>query len=205
MKKIAVFASGGGTDFQSVIDANERENFCEIAYLVASKPQIGAITRAQKHGIATIAYDKTTGESKDEFYARVAKTLRENGVEYIVLAGWLLVVPPAFINAFEDRIINIHPSLIPAFCGMGYYGLRVHSAAIEYGVKRSGATVHFVSADVDGGAIIMQRTVEVKDNDTPESLQARILKKEHKMLPECVKLLCQGKVIKDGRKVYVKK
>lgn len=205
MKKIAVFASGGGTDFQSVIDANEREKFCEIAYLVASKPQIGAIARAENHGIATIAYDKTSGESKDAFYERVAKTLKEAGVEYIVLAGWLLVVPPAFINAFEDRIINIHPSLIPAFCGMGYYGLKVHAAAIEYGVKRSGATVHFVSADVDGGAIIMQRVVEVKDNDTPESLQARILKKEHKMLPECVKLLCQGKIIKEGRKVYVKK
>lgn len=205
MKKIAVFASGGGTDFQSVIDANEREQFCEIAYLVASKPQIGAINRAEKHGIATLVYDKTTGESKDAFYERVANTLKEKGVEYVVLAGWLLVVPPAFINAFEDRIINIHPSLIPAFCGMGYYGLRVHAAAIEYGVKRSGATVHFVSADVDGGAIIMQRTVEVKDNDTPESLQARILKKEHKMLPECVKLLCQGKIVKAGRKVYVKK
>lgn len=205
MKKIAVFASGGGTDFQSVIDANEREQFCEIAYLVASKPQIGAINRAEKHGIKTLVYDKTTGESKDAFYERVANTLKEKGVEYVVLAGWLLVVPPAFINAFEDRIINIHPSLIPAFCGMGYYGLRVHAAAIEYGVKRSGATVHFVSADVDGGAIIMQRTVEVKDNDTPESLQARILKKEHKMLPECVKLLCQGKIVKAGRKVYVKK
>ena len=205
MKKIAVFASGGGTDFQSVIDANEREQFCEIAYLVASKPQIGAIERAKKHGISIIAYDKTTSESKDDFYARVAKTLKEAGVEYIVLAGWLLVVPPAFIQAFEDRIINIHPSLIPAFCGMGYYGLKVHTAAIEYGVKRSGATVHFVSADVDGGAIIMQRVVEVRDNDTPESLQARILKKEHKMLPECVKLLCQGKIIKSGRKVYVKK
>ena len=205
MKKIAVFASGGGTDFQSVIDANEREQFCEIAYLVASKPQIGAIERAKKHGISIIAYDKTTSESKDDFYARVAKTLKEAGVEYIVLAGWLLVVPPAFIQAFEDRIINIHPSLIPAFCGMGYYGLKVHTAAIEYGVKRSGATVHFVSADVDGGAIIMQRVVEVRDNETPESLQARILKKEHKMLPECVKLLCQGKIIKSGRKVYVKK
>ena len=204
MKKIAVFASGGGTDFQSVIDANERENFCEIAYLVASKPQIGAINRAEKHGIATLVYDKSTGESKDEFYARVANTLKENGVEYIVLAGWLLVVPAQFIKAFEDRIINIHPSLIPAFCGMGYYGLRVHASAIEYGVKLSGATVHFVSADVDGGAIIMQRAVEVKPDDTPEDLQARILKEEHTMLPECVKLLCQGKIVKVGRKVYVK-
>ena len=203
MKKIAVFASGGGTDFQSIIDANECEKFCEIAYLVASKPQIGAIGRAEKHGIATLVYDKTTGESKDAFYERVAKTLKDDGVEYVVLAGWLLVVPAAFINEFEDRIINIHPSLIPSFCGMGYYGLRVHAAAIEYGVKVSGATVHFVSADVDGGAIIMQRAVEVKDDDTPETLQARILKEEHVMLPTCVKWLCQGKVQKIGRKVSI--
>ena len=203
MKKIAVFASGGGTDFQSVIDANERENFCEIAYLVASKPQIGAINRAEKHGIATLVYDKTTGESKDEFYARIAKTLKENGVEYIVLAGWLLVVPPQFIKEFEDRIINIHPSLIPSFCGMGYYGLHVHEKAIEYGVKLSGATVHFVEADVDGGAIIMQRAVPVEPDDTPETLQQRILKEEHQMLPQCVRLLCEGRVQKEGRTVRI--
>ena len=202
MKKIAVFASGGGTDFQSVIDANEAEGFCEITYLVASKPQIGSIDRANKHGIATLVFDKTT-ETKEEFYARVAQTLKDAGVEYIVLAGWLLVVPASFIQAFEDRIINIHPSLIPSFCGMGYYGLKVHAAAIEYGVKVSGATVHFVSADVDGGAIIMQRAVAVEVEDTPETLQARILKEEHKILPLCVKLLCEGKIIKSGRTVRV--
>ncbi len=202
MKKIAVFASGGGTDFQSVIDANEREQFCTIEYLVASKPEIGAISRAQKHGIKTLSYDKTS-ETKDEFYTRVADTLKEAGVEYIVLAGWLLVVPASFINRFENAIINIHPSLIPSFCGMGYYGIHVHEKAIEYGVKLSGATVHFVEADVDGGAILMQRAVEVLPDDTPQDLQARILKEEHKMLPECVKLLCQGKVKKEGRKVYI--
>ncbi len=202
MKKIAVFASGGGTDFQSVIDANEREKFCEIEYLVASKPEIGAIDRAKKHGIQTLVFDKAT-ESKDEFYARVAQTLKSAGVEYIVLAGWLLVVPAAFIRQFEDAIVNIHPSLIPSFCGMGYYGIHVHEKAIEYGVKLSGATVHFVSADVDGGAIIMQRAVPVEADDTPQSLQARILKEEHTMLPECVKLLCQGKVCKQGRIVKI--
>ena len=204
MKKIAVFASGGGTDFQSVIDANEREKFCEIAYLVASKPEIGAIERAKKHGIQTITFDKTA-ETKDEFYARVADILKAAGVEYVVLAGWLLVVPAAFIKEFENAIVNIHPSLIPAFCGMGYYGLKVHKAAIEYGVKLSGATVHFVEADVDGGAIIMQKSVPVESDDTPESLQARILKEEHVMLPECVKLLCEGKIVKEGRVVRIVK
>ena len=202
MKKIAVFASGGGTDFQSVIDANEREQFCEIAYLVASKPEIGAIRRAKEHGIDTLVFDKTS-ESKDEFYARVAKTLKAADVEYIVLAGWLLVVSESFIKEFENAIINIHPSLIPSFCGMGYYGLHVHEAAIAHGVKLSGATVHFVEADVDGGAILMQRAVEVLPDDTPESLQARILKEEHKMLPLCVKLLCEGKVEKCGRIVRI--
>ena len=204
MTKIAVFASGGGTDFQSVIDANEAEKFCEIAYLVASKPQIGAIARAEKHGIKTLTFEKTK-EDKASFYARVADTLKNAGVEYIVLAGWLLVVPAEFIQRFENRIINIHPSLIPSFCGMGYYGLKVHAAAIEYGVKVSGATVHFVEADVDGGAVIMQRAVAVEQDDTPESLQARILKEEHVMLPLCVKLLCEGKIVKEGRQVRVEK
>ena len=203
MKNVAVFASGGGTDFQSVIDANEQENFCLIKYLVASKPNIGAIERAKKHGIETLVFDKEQ-ETQDEFYARVAAALKNAGVEFIVLAGWLKVVPASFIEQFKDAIINIHPSLIPAFCGMGYYGLKVHSAAIEYGVKVSGATVHFVEADVDGGAIIMQHAVPVLDGDTPEDLQARILKEEHKMLPLCVKLLCQGKVQKIGRKVSIK-
>ena len=202
MKKIAVFASGGGTDFQSIIDANESEQFCKIEYLVASKPEIGALDRAKKHGINTLVYDKTV-ETKDEFYIRIAKELKLAGVEYVVLAGWLLVVPASFIQAFENAVINIHPSLIPSFCGMGYYGLRVHKAAIDYGVKLSGATVHFVETDVDGGAIIMQRSVPVEPDDTPETLQARILKEEHTMLPECVKLLCQGRVCKTGRTVRI--
>ncbi len=204
MKKIAVFASGGGTDFQSVIDANEQEQFCTIEYLVASKPNVGAIDRATKHGIASLVYDKNVYADKDAFYQAVAKTLKEAGVEYIVLAGWLLVVPASFIAAFENRIINIHPSLIPSFCGMGYYGIHVHEKAVEYGVKLSGATVHFVEADVDGGAILMQRSVEVAPEDTPQTLQAKILKVEHAMLPECVKLLCEGRVRKEGRKVFLK-
>lgn len=203
MKKIAVFASGGGTDFQSVIDANEREQFCEIEYLVASKPEIGAIARAQKHGIKTLVYEKEKFEDKAAFYDYVAKILKSADVEYVVLTGWLFVLPADFIKKFENAVINIHPSLIPSFCGMGYYGIRVHAAAIEYGVKISGATVHFVEADVDGGAIIMQRSVPVESDDTPESLQRRILSVEHEMLPECVKLLCEGKIEKCGRQVRI--
>ena len=205
MKKIAVFASGGGTDFQSIIDANQAEQFCEIEYLIAGKPNIGAIARAEKAGIKTFAFDKEKFASKEEFYIAVAELLKQAGVEYIVLAGWLSVVPASFIKQFENAIINIHPSLIPSFCGMGYYGLKVHDDVIEYGAKISGATVHFVEADVDGGAIIMQRAVPVLDDDTPESLQQRILKEEHEILPLCVKLLVTGKVCKVGRKVTITK
>ena len=203
LKKIAVFASGGGTDFQSIIDANTNERFCEIKYLVASKPNIGAIDRAKKAGIEPIVYDKAAMPDKAEFYKLLTETFKRDGIDLIVLAGWLLIIPAEFIRSFEDKIINIHPSLIPSFCGMGFYGLKVHTAALEYGVKVSGATVHFVEADVDGGAIIMQRAVYVENGDTPEALQARILKEEHKMLPLCVKKFCEGKVVKSGRTVTV--
>ncbi|MGN0817973.1 MAG: phosphoribosylglycinamide formyltransferase, partial [Candidatus Coproplasma sp.] len=204
MKRIAVFASGGGTDFQSIIDANEREKFCEISYLIASKQGIGAIDRAKKHSIPTAVYAKSDFPDLEELYADLAALLNRGGVDYIVLAGWLKIIPESFIKAFEDRIINIHPSLIPAFCGAGYYGLKVHKAALEYGAKVSGCTVHFVNEVPDGGAIIAQRAVEVMDGDTPESLQARILEVEHELLPYCVKKLCEGKIIKDERKVTIK-
>ena len=204
MKRIAVFASGGGTDFQSVIDANEREHFCEIACLIASKDGIGAIDRAKKHGIPYGVYAKKGYPDLEELYKKLAFHLNMLGVDYIVLAGWLKIIPESFIKTFEDRIINIHPSLIPAFCGSGYYGLKVHSAVIEYGAKISGCTVHFVNEVPDGGAIIAQRAVEVKDDDTPESLQARILEVEHELLPYCVKQLCLGNIIKQDRKVTIK-
>lgn len=203
MKRIAVFASGGGTDFQSVIDANEAQPFCEIAVLIASKSGIGAIERAKKHGIRTAVYAKKDWPDLEELYVALSSFLKAEGVDYIVLAGWLKIIPESFIKEFEDRIINIHPSLIPSFCGGGYYGLRVHSAVLEYGAKISGCTVHFVNEVPDGGAIIAQRAVEVKEDDTPETLQARILEEEHKLLPYCVKKLCEGKIEKCGRKVKV--
>jgi phosphoribosylglycinamide formyltransferase-1 len=203
MKKIAVFASGGGTDFQSVVDANEAEQFCEIAYLVASKPNIGAIDRAKKHGIKTLVYDKDSGETMDEFYARLTALFAAEGIDYILLAGWLKIIPEGFIASFEDRIVNVHPALLPAFGGKGYYGLRVHEAVLSYGAKVSGATVHFVSAEVDGGAIIAQSPVPVEDGDTPESLQQRVLAEEHKLLPAVMRLLCEGKVQKTGRQVRI--
>lgn len=203
-KRIAVFASGGGTDFQSIIDANEREQFCDIVYLIASKEGIGAIDRAEKHGINTAVFAKKDYPDLEKLYAELTYLLHMNRVDYVVLAGWLKIIPESFIKNFEDRIINIHPSLIPSFCGTGMYGLNVHRAVLEYGAKISGCTVHFVNEIPDGGAIIAQTAVEVKADDTPESLQCRILEKEHELLPYCVKMLCYGKIVKDGRKVVIK-
>lgn len=203
MKKIAVFASGSGSDFQSVIDANEREQFCEISLLVASKEGIYAIERAKKHGIRYIVRNKKDFPSVEAMYEDIIGELDRCGVDYVVLAGYLSMLGENFVRAFSDRIINIHPSLIPSFCGKGFYGLNVHRAAIEYGVKISGLTVHFVDEHYDSGAIILQRAVEVKDDDTPESLQARILEEEHRALPKAVRLLATGKIVKEGRKVRI--
>ena len=203
MKKIAVFASGSGSDFQSIIDANERERFCEISLLVASKEGIYAIERAKKHGIDSIVRNKKDFASVEEMYEDIIAELNRRGVDYVVLAGYLSMLGENFVRAFPDRIINIHPSLIPSFCGKGFYGLNVHRAAIEYGVKISGLTVHFVDEHYDSGAIILQRAVEVKEDDTPESLQARILEEEHRALPEAVRLLTTGKIVKEGRKVTI--
>lgn len=204
MTRIAVFASGGGTDFQSIIDANEKNEFCEIACLIASKEGIGAIARAERHGIPTAVFAKKDYPDLKELYDSLAALLDQKGVDYIVLAGWLKIIPESFIRRYEDKIVNIHPSLIPAFCGAGYYGLKVHQAVLDYGAKISGCTVHFVNEVPDGGAIIAQRAVEVKEDDTAESLQTRILEVEHELLPYCVKKLCLGKIVKEGRKVIIK-
>lgn len=203
MKKIAVFASGSGSDFQSVIDANERDPFCEIALLVASKEGIFALERAKKHGIPSAVCSARSFASAQAFGEQLVGLLSARGVDYIVLAGYLSMLPENLIRSYPDRIINIHPSLIPSFCGKGYYGINVHRAAIEYGVKVSGLTVHFVDEHYDNGAIILQRTVPVLDGDTPETLQARILVEEHKALPEAVRLLATGKLRKEGRKVTI--
>lgn len=203
MKKIAVFASGSGSDFQSVIDANEKDPFCEIGLLVASKEGIYAIERARRHGIPVVVSRARDFVSAEAFGEELISQLRSLGIDYVVLAGYLSMLPENLIRAFPDRIVNIHPSLIPSFCGKGFYGINVHRAAIEYGVKVSGLTVHFVDERYDNGAIILQRTVPVLNEDTPETLQARILEEEHKALPEAVRLLATGKLQKVGRKVTI--
>ncbi len=205
MKKIAVFASGSGSDFQSVIDENEREPFCEISLLVASKEGIYALERAKSHNIEAIVRSKKDFPSNEEMFEDIIRELNARNIDFVVLAGYLNMIAENFVKAFPDRIINIHPSLIPSFCGKGYYGLNVHRAALEYGVKISGCTVHFVDEHYDSGAIILQRCVLVLEDDTPETLQARVLEEEHRALPEAVRLLTTGKVRKEGRKVIIRR
>ena len=192
MFKIAVLASGGGTDFQSIIDAVENKELnIKIEMLIASKDNIYAIERAKKHGIET--HVVTRKEYKEKSSDKILEFVKDK-VDLIVLAGFLSILDGKILDEFENRIINIHPSLIPSFCGPGMYGLKVHEAAVNSGVKYSGCTVHFVNKDVDGGAILLQDVVPVYFEDNAETLQKRILEKEHILLPKAIKLISEGKV-----------
>ncbi len=194
MKKLAILASGGGTDLQSIIDAVERgEINGEISVVISDKESAYALTRASNHGIRS-EYVKR-GESDT-----LLSLLDSVGVDYVILAGYLGILPEVVVKKYPNKIINIHPSLIPSFCGMGYYGMRVHEAVYNRGVKYTGATVHFVDEGADTGAIIKQVVVEVEETDTPEIIQQKVLKQEHKLLPHVVGLLCDDKVtVVDGR------
>ena len=201
MFKIAVLASGGGTDFQSIIDAvANKELNIKIEMLIASKDNIYAIERAKKHGIET--HVVTRKEYKEESSDKILELVKDK-VDLIVLAGFLSILDGKILDEFENRIINIHPSLIPSFCGPGMYGLKVHEAAIEYGVKYSGCTVHYVNSKVDGGAILLQEAVPVYFEDNAETLQKRILEKEHILLPKAIKLISEGKVEFVNNKVKI--
>ncbi|AAK79362.1 phosphoribosylglycinamide formyltransferase-1 [Clostridium acetobutylicum] len=202
MYKIAVLVSGGGTDLQSIIDAIEEGYIknCIIEAVISDKKGAFAIERAKKHGIKSYTFDRK--EYKGTVCDEVLKLLYKK-VDLIVLAGFLSILKGDLLNKFKNRIINIHPSLIPAFCGNGMYGMKVHEKAIEYGVKISGCTVHFVDEGTDSGPIILQSAVEVLATDTPDTLQKRVLEAEHKLLPEAVKVLSEGKVQIEGRHVKV--
>ncbi len=190
--KIAVLVSGGGTNLQALIDA-EKSNIIksgEIALVLSNKQDAYALERAKKAGIKTAIVTKK-GLEKSEFEQKIIDTLKENGIELIVLAGFMVILSENFTSTFKDRIINVHPSLIPSFCGEGFYGLKVHEKALEYGVKVTGATVHFVNEIPDGGKIIMQKAVEILDGDTPEILQERVMKNaEWKILPLSTEKVC---------------
>ena len=191
--KIAVMVSGGGTNLQALIDA-EREGIIKsgkISLVLSNKADAYALERARLAGIDTAIVEKKSFASREDFESRIIEILDEREIDVIVLAGFMVILSERFTSHFKDRIINVHPSLIPSFCGEGFYGLRVHEAALAYGVKVSGATVHLVNEIPDGGKIIMQKAVAVLDNDTPETLQRRIMEEaEWKILPLSCEKIC---------------
>lgn len=207
MLNIAVLVSGGGTNLQALIDAEKAgkiENG-RISVVVASKPGVYALERARNAGIEGVVLARKDFESVDDYSAALEKLLKEKKTDLIVLAGFMTITNAAFTKAFENRIINVHPALIPSFCGKGYYGLHVHEAALARGVKVSGATVHFVNEVCDGGPIILQKAVPVEPGDTPETLQRRIMEQaEWQLLPEAVSLFCAGRLSVNGAVVTIK-
>ncbi|MDR1559304.1 MAG: phosphoribosylglycinamide formyltransferase [Clostridiales bacterium] len=194
MLKIGVLASGGGTNLQALIDAIESKSLAaEIAAVISGNPAAYALERAKRHDIMSYYVKKGSYTAQDDYDKALADIFNRHGVDLVVLAGFLPILGPAFIREFERRVINIHPSLIPAFCGKGYYGIKVHEAALASGVKVTGATVHFVDEGTDSGPIILQKAVEVKDGDTPESLQRRVMEEaEWILLPKAVGMFAEG-------------
>lgn len=192
--KIAVLVSGGGTNLQALIDAEKSsviENG-EISVVISNNPDAYALKRAADAGIEGLCVERKKFDARADFEEILIKELESRGIQLIVLAGFMCILSSNFTDKYADRIINVHPSLIPSFCGEGFYGLHVHEAALEYGVKVTGATVHFVNEIPDGGKIIMQKAVEIEDGDTPETLQKRVMKEaEWIILPRAVETVCK--------------
>lgn len=197
MFKIGVLVSGGGTNLQAIIDKIEDGTLkdIEIVAVVSNVADVYALERAKKHNIENIFINRKEFSSPEEYDAELARYFKEKQVDLVALAGFMRILGAEFIKEFENKIINIHPALIPAFSGKGYYGLKVHEAALERGVKITGATVHFVTLGADEGPIIMQKAVEVKHGDTPEVLQKRVMEEaEWQIYPEAIKLIAEGKI-----------
>ena len=206
MLKIAVLVSGGGTNLQAIIDkiAEGVITNTEIAVVISNNKNAYALERAKQAGIEAVCVYTKDYENREQFNQEFLKTLDSYQVDLVVLAGFLVVIPPAMIQKYENRIINIHPSLIPSFCGTGYYGLKVHEGALARGVKVTGATVHFVDEGTDTGPIILQKAVEVQNGDTPEILQRRVMEQaEWEILPRAIHLIANGKVTVKDKKAVV--
>lgn len=203
MLKIAVCVSGGGTNLQAIMDAIDNGTITntEIAVVISNNPGAYALERAKKHGVEAICISPKDYGSRAAFNEDFLRRLDSYEVDLVVLAGFLVVIPEQMIEKYRNRIINIHPSLIPSFCGTGYYGLKVHEAALVRGVRVTGATVHFVDEGTDTGPIILQKAVEVQEDDTPEVLQRRVMEQaEWKILPHAIDLIANGRVsVNDGR------
>ena len=206
MKNIAVLVSGGGTNLQALIDAQnggEIKNG-KISLVVSSNPNAYALERAKNNSIATEVIRRKDYDEFDEYDSAVTELLKSKDVDLVVLAGFLVKIPEEMVHQYSHRIINIHPSLIPSFCGVGFYGLHVHEAALAKGVKVTGATVHYVDEGMDTGEIIFQKAVEVKEGDTPEILQKRVMEQaEWKILPRAVSLFCEDKIIVKDNKTEI--
>ncbi len=194
MIQIAVFVSGGGTNLQALIDAEQagRIHSGRLALVVASKPGVYALERAEKAGIPSVVVSRKDCAGQAEFEAKILAALEEHHIDMIVLAGFLSILSADFTRRYPDRILNVHPALIPSFCGKGYYGLKVHEAALAYGVKVTGATVHYVNEIPDGGQILLQKAVEIQPGDTPEILQRRVMEQaEWILLPQATELVAE--------------
>jgi phosphoribosylglycinamide formyltransferase-1 len=199
--RIAVLVSGGGTNLQAIIDAQKAGILTsgKVELVVADKKEAYALTRAENNNIKTEVIVKKECASKQEFEEKIIAVLEENKIDFIILAGFMQILSESFTTKYANRIINVHPSLIPSFCGEGFYGLRVHEAALEYGVKVTGATVHFVNEIPDGGKIIAQKAVEILEGDTPETLQKRVMENaEWIILPKAAEIVSQ-KMLEDRK------
>lgn len=207
MLKLAVCVSGGGSNLQAIIDAIDSKAItnAEISVVISNNANAYALERAKKHGIESVCISPKSYDSREEFNRVFIDKIDSYDVDLVVLAGFLVVVPEEMIKKYTNRIINIHPSLIPSFCGKGYYGLKVHEGVLSRGVKITGATVHFVDEGTDTGPIILQKAVEVLEDDTPEVLQRRVMEQaEWKIMPQAINLIASNKVSVIDKKVYIK-
>lgn len=203
LKKIAVLISGGGSNLQAVIDkVHKKDGIIDV--VISDEDDAYGLTRAKNADIDTLVINNKNYPSREEFADKIKEELLKREIDLIVLAGFMKILPPSFAKTFKNRIINVHPSLIPSFCGKGYYGIKVHEAVLSYGSKITGATVHFADEGADTGPIIIQGTVPVFTEDTPEILQKRVLEVEHMILPKAVSLFCLDKLVVKGRIVYIK-
>ena len=197
MLKTAVLVSGGGTNLQAIIDAVEAGKITntEISLVISNNKNAYALERAKNAGVASMCISPKDYETRELFHVALTETLKNAGVDLVVLAGYLVAIPEMLVKEFPNKMINIHPSLIPSFCGVGYYGLRVHEAALERGVKVTGATVHFVDCGMDTGPIILQKAVEIEEGDTPEVLQRRVMEQaEWIILPKAIDMIANDKI-----------
>lgn len=207
MKRIAVLVSGGGTNLQALIDAQQRNELGggQIVAVISSKPGAYALERAKNAGIEGFVLNRKEFDSNKAMTVALVELLKTLNIDLVVLAGCMIIFTEELVSAYPNAIMNVHPALIPSFCGAGYYGLHVHEEALRYGVKLSGATVHFVSEECDGGPIIAQKAVEVRPDDTPEVLQKRIMEQaEWILLPEAVRAFCEDRITVSGRTVIIK-